>query len=93
MGAGIYFSFLCLERHHLTFLSTAGFDRCAEIQASLEGLRGQITLIVIAHRLSTIRSADKIIILDRGRMVATGAHDRLLDECDEYRILVGGQRL
>jgi hypothetical protein len=25
--------------------------------------------------------------------VATGAHDRLLDECDEYRILVGGQRL
>ena len=75
--------------------STSALDSVseAEIQASLEGLRGQITLIVIAHRLSTIRSADKIIILDRGRMVATGAHDRLLDECDEYRILVGGQRL
>ncbi len=75
--------------------STSALDSVseAEIQASLDGLRGRITLIVIAHRLSTIRSADKIIILDHGRIVASGGHDRLLDECDEYRMLMSSQRL
>ena len=75
--------------------STSALDSVseAEIQASLEELRGRITLIVIAHRLSTIRSADKIIILDRGRIVASGAHDSLLDECNEYQMLMGNQRL
>ena len=43
------------------------------------------TTIVIAHRLSTIRDADRILVLDGGRLVACGRHDDLLERSDLYR--------
>ena len=42
------------------------------------------TAIVIAHRLSTILSADEIIVLDEGSIVASGSHRQLMDNCDLY---------
>ena len=53
-------------------------DNEAHVQAALEAaLRGR-TAIVIAHRLSTIRDADRIAVLDGGRIVEIGTHDELL---------------
>ncbi len=50
-------------------------------------LRGRTTF-VIAHRLSTIRSADRIVVLENGRVAATGRHDELMEREGLYRDLV-----
>ena len=48
-------------------------------------LRAGRTTIVIAHRLSTVRDADRILVLDGGRIVAQGRHDELLQASELYR--------
>jgi ABC-type multidrug transport system, ATPase and permease components len=60
--------------------ATSQLDALTEvaIESALERLRGEATIIVIAHRLSTIIKADKIILLDRGKVIAEGTHDELL---------------
>jgi ABC-type multidrug transport system fused ATPase/permease subunit len=45
------------------------------------------TSIVIAHRLSTIRRADKIVVMEKGRIIETGTHAELLDNVGVYRRL------
>jgi ABC-type multidrug transport system fused ATPase/permease subunit len=57
------------------------------VQGALEHLMQGRTTLVIAHRLSTIRSADKIVVLDRGMIVESGAHDELLARRGVYRKL------
>jgi subfamily B ATP-binding cassette protein MsbA len=53
-------------------------------------VRGR-TVFVIAHRLSTIRSADQILVLDRGDLVERGTHEELLDRSGRYRALHDAQ--
>jgi len=48
------------------------------VQTALDELRGKVTVIAIAHRLSTIRDADRIIVLNHGRIAETGAHEQLM---------------
>jgi ATP-binding cassette subfamily B protein/ATP-binding cassette subfamily C protein/ATP-binding cassette subfamily B multidrug efflux pump len=48
------------------------------VQTALDELRGKVTVIAIAHRLSTIRDADRIIVLNHGRIAETGSHEQLM---------------
>jgi ATP-binding cassette, subfamily B, multidrug efflux pump len=49
------------------------------VQAALNELRGKVTVIAIAHRLSTIRDADRIIVLNHGRIAEQGRHEELME--------------
>ena len=53
-----------------------------EIQDALENLIQGRTTIAIAHRLSTLRKADRLVVLERGRIVEVGRHDTLIDKPD-----------
>jgi ABC-type multidrug transport system fused ATPase/permease subunit len=66
---------------------TSSLDAISEeiVFNALKRLRAGRTTIVIAHRLSTIRDADRILVLDRGRVVACGRHDDILRTSDLYR--------
>jgi len=69
--------------------ATSALDTESErlVQGALEHLMQGRTTLVIAHRLSTIRSADKIVVLDRGAIVESGAHEELLAKRGIYRKL------
>ncbi|MDR1443438.1 MAG: ATP-binding cassette domain-containing protein, partial [Treponema sp.] len=55
-----------------------------KIQKAFEVLMKNKTVIIIAHRLSTVRGADKIVVIDKGRMVEQGVHDTLVQAGGRY---------
>jgi ATP-binding cassette subfamily B protein/subfamily B ATP-binding cassette protein MsbA len=66
---------------------TSSLDAISEeiVFRALKRLRNGRTTVVIAHRLSTIRDADRILVLDRGRIIASGRHEEILETSDLYR--------
>ena len=66
---------------------TSSLDAATErsVMEALERLMTGRTTLIIAHRLSTVRRADRIVVLDRGRIVESGSHDELLAANGRYR--------
>lgn len=75
--------------------ATSALDSQSEgvVQAALDVASQGRTTIVIAHRLSTIKGADNIVVLDTGRIVEQGTHEKLLSRKGAYFDLVQAQRL
>jgi len=68
-------------------MSQIDSDSEAKIQKALEKFAPGRTSFIIAHRLSTIINADRIIVLDKGKLIAQGKHKQLLETCKLYRQL------
>jgi ATP-binding cassette subfamily B protein len=66
--------------------ATSALDAESEryVQAAFEDLMKQRTTLVIAHRLATVRNADRIVVLDGGKVVAEGAHAQLMKKGGLY---------
>jgi ATP-binding cassette subfamily B protein len=63
------------------------------ILSNLKEVRKGKTTLIIAHRITTIKNADKIIIVDDGKIIDIGSHDTLISRCEFYRDMVERQRL
>jgi ATP-binding cassette, subfamily B, bacterial len=73
--------------------ATSSLDAESErlVQDALDRLRHGRTTLVIAHRLATVLQADRIIVLDQGRVVASGTHQELVEQDGLYARLAGLQ--
>lgn len=71
--------------------ATSALDTRSEqlVREALERLRRERTTLVIAHRLTTIQEADRIVVIDKGRVVESGTHADLLDLGRYYALLYG----
>ncbi|MDQ2098172.1 MAG: ABC transporter transmembrane domain-containing protein [Tychonema bourrellyi B0820] len=66
--------------------ATSALDSESEalVQEALERLMQDRTVFIIAHRLATVRKADRILVLEKGRVVESGTHEELLEKGDRY---------
>lgn len=71
--------------------SALDFKTDAKLRAALKKETLDSTVIIVAQRVGTVMDADRIIVLDEGRIVGMGTHRELLDKCDVYREIVSSQ--
>ena len=73
--------------------ATSALDAESEafVQEGLRALSYRPTTLIVAHRLSTVVHVDRVVVIDRGRIIATGRHEELLQSSDFYRRLVETQ--
>ena len=67
--------------------SALDFRTDRELRHALRERHGNATTIIVAQRVSAVMAADKILVMDKGRIVSQGTHAELLDSCPMYREL------
>lgn len=74
--------------------ATSALDTQSEqaVQKALEKMTENRTVLIIAHRLSTIQNADRIIVLERGKIVEQGSHEKLMTQKNTYYTMVSMQQ-
>jgi ABC-type multidrug transport system fused ATPase/permease subunit len=76
--------------------ATSDLDTASEqhIQSSIDALQGEVTVVIIAHRLSTVKNADRVYVLDGGRVVEEGSYEELrMKENGQFREMVEMQSI
>ena len=73
--------------------STSALDTQTETDIIGNIQKRGCALLMIAHRLSTIKNCDEIIVLDRGKITATGTHEELMQDSPIYKELVESELL
>jgi len=76
--------------------ATSDLDSASErhIQNSIDALQGEVTVVIIAHRLSTVKNADRVYVLDQGRVIEEGTYEKLrMRENGQFREMVEMQSL
>lgn len=71
--------------------SALDFKTDKKLREALESEVKNATVIIVAQRVSTIKNADKIIVLDEGKVIQIGTHKELLKSCDVYKEIVSSQ--
>ena len=71
--------------------SALDYKTDANLRKALNSELNERTMIIVAQRISTIRNAEKILVMDEGRIVAQGRHDDLMESCDIYRQIASSQ--
>ena len=73
--------------------ATSALDNATEksVMAAIDALRGSRTIVAVAHRLSTVKHFDRILMLDKGKLLAVGSYDELLANCAPFEALVRAQ--
>ncbi|MEU4082531.1 ABC transporter ATP-binding protein, partial [Streptomyces venezuelae] len=71
--------------------SALDYETDALLRAALAEETADSTVVIVAQRVSTIRDADRIVVLDEGRVVGTGRHQELMADNETYREIVLSQ--
>ena len=56
----------------------------ADVSGAIKNLKGSVTVVMIAHRLSTVRSADQVIYLSKGKVLAKGSFDQVREQVPDF---------
>ncbi len=71
--------------------SALDFKTDSRLRAALESETREATVLIVAQRVSTILHADRIVVLDEGRVCGIGTHEELMETCETYREIVYSQ--
>ena len=71
--------------------ATSDLDQAteADLLATLRGLGRSLTTVIVSHRLAPIQAADRVVLLNDGRVTASGTYEELIQEVGEFRQMLG----